>query len=77
MKLTIAKVDEVLFQGQAKEVTCPGVDGVITILPHHSAFVTVLRAGEIKIVDDKEQEVRIQIEDGVLEVGGNEVTVIL
>lgn len=76
-KLTVAQVDKTVFQGEVTQVTCPGVDGDLTILSHHSALVTPLRPGELKIVDDKGTETRIQVTSGILEVGGNEATVIL
>lgn len=76
-KLTVAQVDKNLFQGEAVQVTCPGVDGELTILSHHSALVTPLRVGELKIVDDKGEETRIPVASGILEVGGNEATIIL
>lgn len=77
MKLTIAKVDEVLFKGKAVSLSCTGTLGDLTILPHHAPLVTPLKKGEIKVVDDEGTEKIFSIEDGILEVGGNEVTVIL
>ena len=76
-KLIVAQVDKTVFQGEVVQVTCPGAGGDITILSHHSALVTPLRFGELKIVDDKGTEMRIPITSGILEVGGNEATVIL
>jgi len=76
-KLTVAQVDKTLFQGEVAQVTCPGADGELTILSHHSALVTPLRAGELKIVDDEGKETRIAVTGGILEVRGNEATIIL
>jgi len=76
-KLTVAQVDKTLFQGEIAQVTCPGADGDLTILSHHSALVTPLRVGELKIIDDKGAETRIPVTRGILEVGGNEATIIL
>lgn len=77
MKLTVAKVDEVLFRGQAASLSCTGALGDLTILPHHAPLVTPLKKGEIKIIDSEGQETRIAVTSGVLEVAGNEATVIL
>ena len=77
MKLTIAKVDEVLFKGEAASLWCSGALGDLTILPHHAPLVTPLKKCEMKIVDNDGKEVRIQIESGILEVAHNEATVIL
>lgn len=76
-KLIVAQVDKTVFQGEVAQVTCPGAGGDLTILSHHSALVTPLRSGELKIVDDKGAETRIPIIGGILEVGGNEASVIL
>ena len=77
MKLTVAKVDEVLFKGDAVSLSCKGDIGDLTILPHHSPLVTPLKKGELKIIDSEGKETRIHAEGGVLEVAHNEVTVIL
>lgn len=77
MKLTIAKVDEVLFKGEAASLSCKGVSGDLTILPHHTALVTPLKRGDLKVVDSEGKETLIFANDGVLEVANNEVIVIL
>ncbi|MBI5799042.1 MAG: F0F1 ATP synthase subunit epsilon [Candidatus Yonathbacteria bacterium] len=77
MKLTVAKVDEALFKGEAASLSCTGALGDVTILPHHAPLVTPLKKGELKIVDNGGKEIRIAMADGILEVGGNVVTVIL
>lgn len=77
MKLTVAKVDEVLFKGEAASLSCRGDLGDLTILPHHAPLVTPLKKGELKILDSEGKEIRIQVESGILEVAHNEATVIL
>jgi len=77
MKLTIAKVDQVLFRGEAASLFCTGALGDMTILPHHSALVTPLKKGELRVVDSEGKEIRIKVLGGILEVAHNEATVIL
>lgn len=77
MKLTIAKVDEVLFRGEATSLSCTGALGDITILSHHASLVTPIKKGELKVVDSEGKEIRIKVESGILEVAHNEATVIL
>lgn len=77
MKLTIAKVDEVLFKGEAASLSCKGASGDLTILPHHTALVTPLKRGDLKVIDSEGKEVIFFASDGVLEVANNEVIVIL
>ncbi len=75
MKVIISKVDRVLFEGEAKELLVPGVDGDMTILTHHSPLVTVLRKGKVRVRTDKESS--WDIEKGILEVGSDIATVLL
>lgn len=77
MKLTIAKVDEVLFKGEASSLSCTGGMGDLTILPRHAPLATPLKKGELKIVDSTGKEIFIDTDGGILEVAHNEVTVIL
>ncbi len=77
MRVTIATVAETLFEGEAKELTIPGVDGEMTILGHHMPLVTNLKAGQATVVglDGKKQQ--FPINGGVLEVSHNHATVLL
>lgn len=77
MKLTIAKVDEVLFQGEAQSLSCTGALGDLTILPHHEALVTAIKRGNLKVIDKEGKERNFPTSGGVLEVAHNEVIVIL
>lgn len=76
-KLTVAQVDKNVFQGEVTQVTCPGEMGDVTILSHHAPLVTPLRRGELRIVDTTGTVTTIPVSSGVLEVGGNEATVLL
>jgi hypothetical protein len=42
--LTIARVGENMFDGEAVSVTLPGTDGVFTIMAHHEAYVSPPKA---------------------------------
>ena len=76
-KLTVAQVDKTIFSGEIVQVTCPSTGGEITILSHHTPLVTPLKRGELRIVDEKGEITNIPIEDGILEVGSNEASVLL
>lgn len=76
--LTIAKVGENLFEGQAKSITVPGQDGVLTILADHEAFVSPLKPGTIKIEPAEGESILINLEaTGIVEVSNNQATVLL
>jgi F-type H+-transporting ATPase subunit epsilon len=76
MHVVIAKVDEVLFEGQADSLTVPGAAGEMTVLGHHMPLVTTLKAGEI-LVRVGSEEKRFAVQGGVLEVRADGATVIL
>lgn len=75
--LTIAKVGQNLFDGEAREATLPGADGVFTVLADHEAFVTPLRKGAVVLKDADGAEQSFDIEGGIAEVSGNQATVLL
>ena len=78
MKVIISKVDKILFEGEARELQAPGVDGDMTILSHHSALVTTLRKGKVRVrTGGNESEQSWDIEKGILEVAANTATVLL
>ncbi len=76
MQVTLAKVHENVFAGEAKSVTLPTAAGEVTILPKHEAFVTTLKPGTIT-VRTSEDELTFPVETGVLEVSNDQVTVLL
>lgn len=74
--LTIAKLDEVLFRGQANEVTLPTEEGEIAVLAHHMPLVTLLKAGTI-IVKYADKEEQFSIQGGTAEINQKEATVLV
>ena len=76
--LTIAKVGENLFDGEAVSATFPGAEGVFTVLANHEAFVSSLKEGPILITKENGETERIEAEGvGVAEVSKNQATVLL
>lgn len=76
MHVHIAKPNEVLWSGEAASLTAPAIEGEVTILPKHSAFVSALKKGRLT-VRTKDEKKEFQIENGVLEVSQNGATVLL
>ena len=75
-KLTIAKVNEQLFSGDAISVNVPGTEGEMTILAHHEPLITMLKKGIIT-VRDGENTKTFSIEKGMLETSNGQVTVLV
>ena len=78
MHVVIAKVDEVLFEGEAYSLTVPAAEGEMTVLGEHMPLITTLKAGEVRVqVQADGEPERFAIEGGVLEVRRDGATVIL
>ncbi len=79
MKVTIAKVDETLFDGEAESLTVPAVSGEMTILGEHMPLITTLKGGTVTVrgknIPDEKQF--FEIKGGVLEVRQDGVTIVL
>ncbi len=76
MNVTIAKVHENVFAGEALSVTLKTTEGEVTLLPNHEPMVANLIPGAIT-VRTKEGPQNFEILGGVLEVSNNQVTVLL
>jgi F-type H+-transporting ATPase subunit epsilon len=79
MKVVIAKVDQIYFDGEAQSLTAPGRDGVLTVLHNHEPLITTLQSGAITVraKDLPGGEQQFPIESGILEVNRDGATVIL
>ncbi len=75
--LTIAKVGENLFDGEALAVTLPGEEGTFTVMANHEAFVTPLKAGNAVVETADGKKETYAIEKGIAEVSSNQATVLL
>ena len=76
MHLVIAKVGEVLFEGEARSVTVPGAEGEMTVLGEHMPLITTLKSGSI-ILRVAGEVKEFPIDGGVLEVRRDGATVVL
>jgi len=78
MHIVIAKVDEVLFDGDAVSITVPGAEGEMTVLGEHMPLITTLKGGVILVRESSAAEPRrVDITGGILEVRRDGVTVVL
>lgn len=60
--------DKQVYVGQAKYIIVPTIDGEITIMAEHIALISVIRSGELHIVDMNDNRHSYAITRGVLEV---------
>ena len=77
MKLTISKIDKVLWVGDAESVTVPSTGGELTILAHHMPLITTLKAGTIIVKQKETKPEEFQVTSGFLEVGKTETVILV
>ena len=76
--LTVARVGENLFDGEAVSLTAPGTEGVFQVLADHEAFVSELKVGELHVKAADNETYHFEIpKGGVAEVSRNQATVLL
>jgi len=76
MQLTITRIDGPVFNGMAYSVTVPGNEGEMTVLPHHEPTVSPLQSGTITVSSQKGEET-FNLDEGLLEVSNNTVSILI
>ena len=78
MRVVIAKVDEVLYEGEAHSMTVPASGGEMTVLGEHMPLITTLKEGTITIRESSgATPQKFPVANGVLEVRRDGATIIL
>jgi F-type H+-transporting ATPase subunit epsilon len=78
MILTIAKVDEILFEGDAYSVTLPTAAGEVTVLSEHMPLATTLVPGTVRVRRERDSSYEeFAVTSGVLEVTPEGATILL
>jgi len=75
--LTVARVSESVFDGEAQSVTLPGTAGEFTVLRGHEPFVTTLKEGTITIRAKDFEDKKIHITNGLVEVTPERTVVLI
>jgi len=77
MNIEIVTPDKNIYSGEIKLVKLPGTDGSFEVLKNHAALISTLEKGEIKIIDTNNDVKIFNINDGVVEILDNKITVLL
>lgn len=75
LQVDIVTAEGRIFAGETDTVTAPGSDGQLTILPSHAPLITSLDDGDLKYMDNGEEN-HIALLGGFMEVNSNRVTVL-
>lgn len=74
--LEIVTPERIAFSEKVEMLTAPASEGEVGILPHHTAYFTLLKEGELKILKNNE-EIFLSIGGGFLEVTSLKTTVLV
>lgn len=77
LKLTIARVDGPVFDGEVVSVAVPGAAGDMELLAGHEALISPLRAGEVRIKKADGSTQAFPLTSGTLEVSHNHATILI
>lgn len=73
----VVSAEEQIFSGLAEVVVVPGEMGELGIYPRHTALMTRIKPGAVRIKrPDQEEEELIYVSGGMLEVQPNVVTIL-
>lgn len=76
MKVEIITPDHSLFNGEAKAVSMPGIDGDLGILDNHAPLITALKAGDVKVTTADGKDQMFALKGGTAEVLNNKVLIL-
>ncbi|MFZ4056863.1 MAG: ATP synthase F1 subunit epsilon [Ferruginibacter sp.] len=77
MTLEILTPERKIFSGEVYGVQLPGITGSFEVLDKHAPLVSALKAGKLKILNDKTSTSTYTIQDGFVEVLANKVIVLI
>jgi F-type H+-transporting ATPase subunit epsilon len=77
MTLEILTPERKIFRGDVYGVQLPGIDGMFEVLEKHAPMVSALRTGKLKILLDKNSNIKYSVQDGFVEVLNNKATVLV
>jgi F-type H+-transporting ATPase subunit epsilon len=72
----IVSAEGQIFSGDANMVFAPGSQGELGIAPRHAPLLTTLKAGEVRVQIDGQEEQTFYVGGGFLEIQPNLVTVL-
>lgn len=76
LKVDIVTAERLVFSEEGvDEVTAPGVEGELTVLPMHAPLLTMIKPGIMRLVKAGE-EIDMAITGGFLEVRNDQVTIL-
>lgn len=77
MNLEILTPEKKLYNGEVYGVQMPGISGSFEVLDKHAPLISALKAGRVKVLKNKTNDVEFfDIKGGFVEVLNNKVTLL-
>ena len=77
MTLEILTPEKKIFSGEVHGVQLPGITGSFEVLDKHAPMVSALKAGKLKVLNDKTETTSFEIQSGFVEVLNNKAIVLI
>jgi F-type H+-transporting ATPase subunit epsilon len=77
MTLEILTPEKKIFSGEVHGVQLPGITGSFEVLDKHAPMVSALKAGKLKVLNDKTETTLFEIQSGFVEVLNNKTIVLI
>lgn len=75
LRLEIVTAESIVYEDDVEIVVIPGVEGQLSILPHHAPLLTALQPGEL-VVRKEGEETAIAVSGGFVQVLEDKVIVL-
>jgi len=77
LQVKIVTQEEEVLSAEAHQISLPGSEGDITVLPNHQALTSTMKAGEIDVLLANNDHRRIIVSPGFIQVANNVVTILV
>ena len=76
MTVEIVSAESEIYSGTAKMFFAPAVMGEVGVLPKHTPLLTKIRPGEVRVINEDDEEEFFYVSGGMLEILPTGVTVL-
>lgn len=74
--LEIVTPGRIVFAGEVKSFTAPGIEGMFQILPNHAPFISTIIPGSVKFTSQADETKNFVTSGGTVEVHNNHITML-
>lgn len=75
LQVEVVSTTEVLWQGEARQISIPGVEGRLGILPGRQPILVLLQAGQVQVTKLDGEQITLDVPAGFCSCDQDEVTI--